>query len=161
MVARTLAAAREAGLDLTVWFAPSDAGPEMRYWLGGECDLRPQASGDRGVRLAVAAHSADPQRPWLAVVGDCPALEAPLLRQAADIVGRGEMVIGPTMDGGYYLIGGVPPLPDVFTAMPWGSDRLLSETRARLEHVGVVWRELPPLTIVETLDDAKAERLLT
>lgn len=71
------------------------------------------------------------------------------------------MVIGPTMHGGYYLIGGAPPLPDVFTAMPWGSDRLLGETRARLEHVGVVWRELPPLTIVETLEDARVERLLT
>ena len=68
---------------------------------------------------------------------------------------------GSTRDGAYYLIGGRPPLPDVFTAMPWGGDGLLRETRARLEHVGVVWHELPPLTIVDTVAQARAERLLT
>jgi glycosyltransferase A (GT-A) superfamily protein (DUF2064 family) len=55
----------------------------------------------------------------------------------------------------------MPPLPDLFTAMPWGSDRLLAETRARLAHAGVVSRELPPLTSVETVEHARAERLLT
>jgi glycosyltransferase A (GT-A) superfamily protein (DUF2064 family) len=133
----------------------------MRYWLGDDCDLRPQASGDRGVRLGVAARAAEPRRPWLAIVGDCPGLVPAMLRDAAAIAARGDLVIGPTVDGGYYLIGGMPPLPDVFTAMPWGSDRLLPETRARLAHVGAVWRELPPLTIVETVEHARAERLLT
>lgn len=161
MVARTLAAAREAGLRVTVWFAPSDAGPEMRYWLGEDCDVRPQASGDRGVRLSAAALAADPRRPWIAVVGDCPRLDTPMLRDATEIAERGEVVIGPTVDGGYYLIGGMPPLPDVFTAMPWGTGRLLPETRARLAHVGVACRELPTLTIVETAEDARAEGLLT
>jgi hypothetical protein len=161
MAARTLVAAREAGLGVTVWFAPGDAGPEMRYWLGEDCDLRPQVSGDRGIRLATAARAADPNRAWLAVVGDCPAIDAALLREAAAIAERGDVVIGPTADGGYYLIGGMPPLPDVFTAMPWGTARLLPETRARLSHVGAVWRELEPLTIVETAEHARAERLLT
>jgi glycosyltransferase A (GT-A) superfamily protein (DUF2064 family) len=161
MVARTLAAAREAGLDLTVWFAPGDAGPEMRYWLGEGCDLRPQASGDYGMRLAAAARAAEDHRPWLALVGDCPGLEAGTLREAAAIAERGDVVLGPTPDGGYYLIGGMPPLPDVFTAMPWRGDRLLAETRARLAHVGAAWSELIPLTVVETVEHARAERLLT
>jgi uncharacterized protein len=161
MAARTLEAARGAALDVTVWFAPSDAGPEMRYWLGEQCEFRPQASGDRGSRLAAAARAADPRRPWLAVVDDCPSLDAALLRQATDIVARGEFVIGPTLDGGFYLVGGTPPMPDIFTAMPWGTGHLLAEIRARLEHVGVVWHELTPLRAVVTLEDARAERLLT
>jgi glycosyltransferase A (GT-A) superfamily protein (DUF2064 family) len=70
------------------------------------------------------------------------------------------MVIGPTADGGCYLIGGMPPLPDVFTGLPWGSDAL-AETRTRLAHLRVAWRELRPLTIVETMEHARAERLLT
>jgi uncharacterized protein len=161
LAARTLAAAREAALDVTVWFAPSDAGPEMRYWLGEDCDFRPQASGDRGVRLATAARAADPRRPWLAIVGDCPSLDASILREAAAIAVRGEFAIGPTLDGGYYLIGGAPPIPDIFTAMPWSTDRLMSETRARLAHVGITWRELTPLRAVDTMEHARAERLLT
>jgi uncharacterized protein len=161
MVARTLAAAREAGLDVTVWFTPGDAGPEMRYWLGESCDMRPQASGHLGARLAAAARSADVDRPWLALLGECPGIDATLLRKAAEIAERGDLVLGPTDDGGYYLIGGVPPLPDVFTAMPWSSDRLLAETRTRLANVGASWRELRSLTLVETIEHARAERLLT
>jgi hypothetical protein len=161
MVARTLAAVREAGLDLIVWYAPNDAGPEMKYWLGEDCDLRPQASGDRGARLATAARAADPRRPWLAIVGDCPSLDGTMLREAAAIAERGEFVIGPTVDGGYYLIGGTPPVPDLFTAMPWGTSRLLAETRARLAHVGATWKELTPLRVVDTMEHARAERLLT
>ena len=161
MAARTLAAAREAALQVTVWFAPGDAGQEMRHWLGQQCDLRPQASGDRGARLGAAARAAEPHRPWLAIVGDCPSLHASILREAGAIAGRGEFVIGPTMDDGYYLIGGTPPVPDVFTAMPWGTSRLLAETRARLVHVGLTWHELARLRAVDTIEHARAEQLLT
>jgi hypothetical protein len=161
MASRTLAAARESGFEVTVWFAPSDAGPEMKYWLGEDCDFRPQASGDRGARLGAAARAADPRRPWLAIVGDCPRLDGATLKEAAGIVERGEYVIGPTVDGGYYLVGGPPPIPDIFTAMPWGTSRLLPETRARLAHVGITWRELASLRTVDTMESARAERLLT
>jgi rSAM/selenodomain-associated transferase 1 len=161
MAARTLAAARGAGLDVTVWFAPADAGPEMRYWLGESCELRPQASGNRGARLAAAARGADPRRAWLAIVDDCPSVTAGLVREAAEIAQRGQFVIGPTTDGGYYLLGGMPPIPDLFTAMPWGTSRLLPETRARLAHVGATWRELMALRVVDTMEHARAERLLT
>ena len=161
MAARTLDAARGAALDVTVWFAPGDAGPEMRHWLGEHCEFRPQASGDRGSRLAAAARAADPRRPWLAIVDDCPGLHAGILREAADVVRRGEFAIGPTFDGGFYLIGGTPPMPDIFTAMPWGTGHLLAEIRARLTHVGVACRELTALRAVETVEHARAERLLT
>ena len=161
MVARTLAAAHEAGLEVTVWFTPGDAAPEMRFWLGETCDVRPQASGDFGARLAAAARAADAKRPWLALLGECPALDASLLREAAALAARGDLVLGPTDDGSCYLIGGRPPLPDVFTAIPWGRDRLLAEMRTRLAQLGVSWRELPSRTLVETVEHARAERLLT
>lgn len=161
MAARTLAAAREAGLEASVWFTPADAGAEMRHWLGEDCVLRPQASGDLGARLAAAAQSVEPGRGWIVVGGDCPALGAALLREAGAIVSGGELVLGPTLDGGYYLLGGRVPLPDLFTGMPWSTSRVLEETRARLARLGLAWQELPVLRDVDTADDARAEGLLT
>ena len=160
MVARTLAAAREAGLEVTVWFTP---GIRSRDAVLAGRELRRAPSGVRTSRRAAraAARSADADRPWLALLGECPGIDATLLREAAEIAERGDLVLGPTDDGGYYLIGGVPPLPDVFTAMPWGSDRLLAETRTRLAHLGASWRELRSLTLVETIEHARAEWLLT
>jgi rSAM/selenodomain-associated transferase 1 len=161
MANRTLAAASDAGLEVTIWFAPAGAALEMRHWLGDHRDLRPQASGDFGARLIAAEQAVARGRGWLAVGADCPRRDAALLREAAGMVGRREIVIGPCEDGGYYLIGGPTPLPQVFSGIPWSTDRVLAETRARLERTGVAWRELPTLRDVDTSDDARAEGLLT
>lgn len=161
MVARTLAATRQAGLDASIWFAPADAAPEMRHWLGTEWVLRPQASGDLGARLAAAAQVVEPGRGWLAIGADCPRLDAALLAEAAAAVAGGTLVLGPTLDGGYYLVGGRTPLPDIFRDMPWSTEQLLAATRARLTEAGVAWRELPVLRDVDTAEDARAEGLLT
>ena len=161
MAARTLAAVRESGLEATVWFAPADATAELRYWLGDEWPLRPQASGDLGARLVASTHGVEAGRGWIALGGDCPAISAEVLQQAALIVESGEIALGPTLDGGYYLLGGRTPLPDLFTGMPWSTERVLMETRARLARVGAKWRELPMLRDVDTADDARAEGLLT
>ncbi|HUF35497.1 MAG TPA: TIGR04282 family arsenosugar biosynthesis glycosyltransferase [Gemmatimonadales bacterium] len=161
MVGRTLAATREAGLEASIWFAPADAAAEMRHWLGAEWVLRPQASGDLGARLAAAAQMVEPGRGWLAIGADCPRLDAALLAEAGAAVAAGSLVLGPSMDGGYYLVGGRAPLPDIFRAMPWSSGQLLHATRARLSEAGVAWRELPVLRDVDTAEDARAEGLLT
>jgi len=161
MVARTLASVRRTDLDATLWFTPQDAGPEMRFWLGDGWDLRPQASGDLGARLSAAEHAVPLGRPWIAIGVDCPRLTGELLQGAVDVILSGSVVLGPATDGGYYLVGGTTPLPELFTGMPWGTDRVLDETRARLERAGARWRELPELPDVDTAAAARAEGLLT
>jgi glycosyltransferase A (GT-A) superfamily protein (DUF2064 family) len=101
-------------------------------------------------------------RDWLAIGGDCPRLDAELLRVAAAIVARDEIALGPTTDGGYYLIGGRTPLPaPLFDGIAWSTSGVLEETRARLARAGLTWRELPTLRDVDTAEDARAEGLLT
>jgi rSAM/selenodomain-associated transferase 1 len=161
MVARTLACVRRAGLDATLWFTPQDAAPEMRFWLGEDWELRPQASGDLGARLSAAEHAVPRGRPWIAIGVDCPRLTSELLLEALRIIQGGSVALGPAADGGYYLIGGTTRLPEIFAGMPWGTDRLLRETRARLERVAARWCELPELRDVDTAAAARAEGLLT
>jgi glycosyltransferase A (GT-A) superfamily protein (DUF2064 family) len=161
MAGRVLAAVRTAGLDAIIWFTPPEALAEMEFWLGNSWEFRPQVEGDLGARLAAAARVVPRSHPWMAVRPDCPSITAPVLRQACADLERGSVVIGPTHDGGYYLIGGRTPLPDIFTAMPWGTRRVLAETRVRLARISAVWHELPTLRDVHSAEDARAERLLT
>ena len=160
MAARTLTAVKAAGLQALIWFAPSDARAEMEYWLGTSWELRPQVAGDQGSRLMAAAGAVPRGEPWMAIGADCPALTSAILRDACAGVERAGLVIGPSHGGAYYLIGGRTPLPDVFTAMPWKSNRVLTETRSRLTRVSAAWHELPTLREVETAEDARAEGLL-
>jgi uncharacterized protein len=161
MAARALTAVRAAGLEAIIWFSPSDARPEMQFWLGDTWDFRPQAEGDLGARLSAAARAVPRGHPWIAIGADCPALSGTLLHEACAGLERAGLVIGPSHNGAYYLVGGRTPLPDIFTAVPWGTDRVLAETRARLTRVSAAWHELPTLREVDTAEDARAEGLLT
>jgi uncharacterized protein len=152
---------RAAGLEAIIWYSPPDARTEMEFWLGETWELRPQVTGDLGARLAAAAHAVPRGHPWIAIGADCPTLNATILQQACAHLERAALVIGPAYDGGYYLIGGRTPLPDIFTGMPWGTDRVLAETRARLTRISAAWYELPILRDVDTAEDARAEGLLT
>jgi rSAM/selenodomain-associated transferase 1 len=160
MAARTLTAVRAAGLEAIVWFTPSDARTEMEFWLGDSWELRPQTGADLGARLVTSARAVPRGHPWIAIGADCPALTGTVLREACAGLDRAGLVIGPSQGGAYYLIGGRTPLPDIFTGVPWGSDRVLSETRARLTRISAAWHELPTLREVETADDARSEGLL-
>jgi uncharacterized protein len=160
MAARTLTAVRAAGLEAIVWFTPSDAQSEMEFWLGDSWELRPQAGADLGARLAAAARAVPRGHPWIAVSADCPALTGMVLREACSGLDRAGVVIGPSHAGSFYLIGGRTPLPDIFTGVPWNTDRVLGETRARLTRISAAWHELPTLRAVETAEDARLEGLL-
>ncbi|MEP6574656.1 MAG: TIGR04282 family arsenosugar biosynthesis glycosyltransferase [Gemmatimonadota bacterium] len=161
LAARTLAAARTLGTPIVIWYSPAEAAAEMQRWLGAEWDFRPQASGDLGARLAAAAHSVPSGDAWLCVGGDCPDLTPEILRQAIEALARSDVVLGPTLDGGYYLVGARAPVPDLFSGMPWSSHALLQATRDRIDSTGLMHEELPVLRDVDTAADARAAGLLT
>jgi rSAM/selenodomain-associated transferase 1 len=160
LAARALAAVRATGLPAIVWFTPPDARTEMEFWLGSAWELRPQAEGDQGTRLAAAADAVPPGRSWIALLAECPRFTEALLRDACGALEKVAIVLGPAQGGGYYLIGGKLPLPDLFSGMPWGTHRLLAETRERLARANAAWHELPTLREIETAADARAEGLL-
>jgi glycosyltransferase A (GT-A) superfamily protein (DUF2064 family) len=101
LAARTLTAVRAAGLEAIIWYSPPDARTEMEFWLGDAWELRPQVTGDLGARLVAAAHAVPRGHPWVAIGADCPALTAPILREACAHLERTGLVIGPAFDGGY------------------------------------------------------------
>ena len=67
-----------------------------------------------------------------------------ILAEAFDALREDDAAIGPSEDGGYYLIGLSRPCRQVFRGIAWGSDRVLFETLARLRACGYNLRILPP-----------------
>jgi hypothetical protein len=64
------------------------------------------------------------------VGGDCPTLPVQHLREALERASR-ELVIGPAVDGGYYLFGAPHPTPELLSGMVWGGPSVLHETLLR------------------------------
>jgi rSAM/selenodomain-associated transferase 1 len=62
---------------------------------------------------------------------DSPTLPTTYIEQA--FRSEKEIVIGPSTDGGYYLIGMRVKVTDIFGGVPWGTDQVLSETLKALK----------------------------
>lgn len=141
---RTLETACDYPIEL--WCTPSADHPVF-----AECERsfrlvrRVQQGGDLGARMAGALEDALRRASWALLIGtDCPELTAADLHQAASALQDGaDAVLGPAADGGYYLIGLRRARADLFLDMPWGTERVLRETRRRLHEYGCRWFELP------------------
>jgi rSAM/selenodomain-associated transferase 1 len=100
----------------------------FRDWHALADDWWPQPTGDLGERLVAGFESGfDLGGPVLAVGTDCVEMEADLLLQAFEELLRQDVVFGPTLDGGYYLIGLSVARPELFRSIRWSSPFTLDD----------------------------------
>lgn len=152
-----VAAAVGSEFDLTVWYDPPDAEGEMRDWLGDH-EYRAQQGGDLGERMsrAFAAHFDRGDRPVLAIGADAPGVGPAIMREAVQALGEADVVLGPALDGGYYLLGLNRPAPSLFEGVPWGTCRVLQVTVALCVAHDLRVRRLAPLRDLDTAADLEA-----
>ncbi|HTN43865.1 MAG TPA: TIGR04282 family arsenosugar biosynthesis glycosyltransferase [Nitrospiria bacterium] len=65
------------------------------------------------------------------------------------------VVLGPSADGGYYLIGCSGPVPPIFDGIAWGTERVLEQTLARIADRRLIAALLPFWYDVDTLQDIR------
>jgi rSAM/selenodomain-associated transferase 1 len=118
---------------LQIHFTGADC-QAMINWLGDQRDYAPQAQGDLGARLDQACcRSFQNGAGQVVLIGaDCPGLTAGLLGEAFQALESYPFVLGPALDGGYYLLGLTAPCPQLFTDIPWGSSQVFAQTVAKL-----------------------------
>jgi uncharacterized protein len=141
-----------------VFFDPPQARDRMRAWLPG-VRLLAQSEGDLGRRLSDATARAFARgASRVAVVGtDAPGLARETVVDALDALDAADVAIGPTEDGGYYLLGLRQPRPELYAAIAWSTPSVLAETRARAAAAGLVVHELPALRDLDTIEDVRLE----
>ena len=129
--------------------------PDMVAWLGPDLEYRQQSEGDLGARMhdAFARAFSDGTRRVVIVGTDCPGLAAETIRKAFALLRSQDLVLGPTDDGGYYLIGLRQPAAHLFGDVAWGTDSVLQITMARAANVGLRTALLPKMQDVDTTDD--------
>jgi rSAM/selenodomain-associated transferase 1 len=117
--------------------------------------LIPQTDGDLGRRMAsFFAEQFQAGAAAAVLVGtDSPTLPLPFIVQAFQELERADVVIGPSTDGGYYLIGCARRVPPLFEGIAWSTSQVLAETMASLGDPRWRLALLPPWYDVDTLDD--------
>lgn len=124
-------------------------------------ELKRQQGPDLGASMAQALQSALSSSAFAIIIGtDCPALGSDYLRTAARLLADGtgdnqtaHVVLGPASDGGYVLFGADHPINEAFENIDWGSDKVLQQTRERLQNPKIRYRELETLWDVDRPED--------
>jgi rSAM/selenodomain-associated transferase 1 len=88
------------------------------------------------------------------IVGsDCPSVDADYVRTAVAALDEVDVVLGPSEDGGYVLIGARRVIPGMLADVAWGTEKALSQTCDRLTQAGMSFRLLPQRWDVDEPED--------
>jgi glycosyltransferase A (GT-A) superfamily protein (DUF2064 family) len=105
-------------------------GPLDHSWVRARsASVRPQAPGDLGFRILRALG-----RAGVALGTDSPTLPADWIAEAAR--STGDVVLGPTADGGCWCIGWRRPLPGWLEGLAWSTPQVFATLRDRAERAG-------------------------
>jgi len=126
----------------------------IRRWVGRRFRAHPQGTGDVGERMARCFDRAFADRcDRVVLIGtDCPGATAEILREAFDALATHDLVVGPAVDGGYYLIGMRRPA-DVFSGIEWSTSTVLAETLDRATDQGMTVHRLATLRDMDRPED--------
>jgi len=131
-----------------VWFTGGDASA-MRACFGERLTYRAQGEGDLGRRIVSALESQAEFPPTIVIGTDCPDLSAGGIAQAFDLLREHDIVLGPALDGGYYLIGLRNLCPALFQDIPWGTSDVLARTEEVAARENYRVAKLEPLPDVD------------
>src|SRR5687767_1484444 len=142
------------GVQCVIGFLPESAREYFRQ-LAPEMDLICQLGASLGERLDHLLTQALASGSQRAVVmdSDSPTLPPEYIPQAFERLADADVVIGPTRDGGYYLIGMKRPQPHLLRQVQMSTPHVLDDTLALAESTGLSVSLLPPWYDVDTIAD--------
>lgn len=131
---------------------------KFRGWLGRNLLYEAQTAGDIGTRMAAAFRSAfrGGAHAAIAIGTDIPDLTTDILDRALTGLRSHDIVAGPAMDGGYYLIGMKRLHGELFAGIQWGTARVWDQTRSSIHRNGWSLMELNRLHDMDRPEDIAA-----
>lgn len=117
--------------------------------------LKKQSDGDLGMKMyhAMMDHLIDNKN--IILIGtDCLEIDAAYIQQAFNQLNSDkEIVLGPTEDGGYALIGANKIDASIFQDIEWSSEKVLRQTVEKINELNLKYSQLPIVRDLDTFKD--------
>ncbi len=145
---------------LYIYYHGSDQ-KQMQEWLGATLSFYHQEGANLGERMVNALHDGQQGGHDTVLIGsDCPDIDSTILDTALTALRNSDLVIGPSHDGGYYLIGVSKNLDrqswaELFRDISWGSNTVFQETLNKVQKQKLRPHILPTLHDIDTPEDLK------
>lgn len=119
-----------------------------------------QQGEDLGARMLDAIKGNLHRYRKVIIVGsDCPSVEPEYVFEASKALDHSDVVIGPSNDGGYVLLGARRVTAGMLAGIAWGSPQVMAQTCERLQAEGLSVSFLEPRWDVDEIEDW--ERFMT
>ncbi len=161
---RLLEHTREVTQDLPVkkqvcysdWVDEADMWPNDRYVK------RLQPTGDLGEKMEKAfAYAFEAGYTSVVIIGsDCLQLTTAIVQQAYTELTQHDVVIGPALDGGYYLLGMNRLYPELFSNKRWSTEHVFADTLQDILSLELSYALLPRLSDVDYIEDLHGTQLV-
>ena len=113
-----------------------------------------QTNGDLGDRMSTAFKESLEATDRVIIVGsDCASLTPEIVELALEKLKEVPFVVGPTFDGGYYLLGMNKFEPSVFENIEWSTESVFATTLSRMKELGKECYLLPKLSDIDYEED--------
>lgn len=149
-----------SNVDVVIAYTPAESQSELQTLLGEDVAYIPQVGIDLGERLTSASEWGFENRynKIILVGSDSPTLPISYVFQAVVALDTRDVVIGPSVDGGYYLIGfstknHTTTVSSVFEDIAWSTANVFQQTVERIHAIDATLKLLPPWYDVDTPDD--------
>ncbi len=140
---------------IVVAYTPLNAETSFHKICGQSIHYIPQEGYGLGERMKNAfRHAFSKGSKSVVIIGtDSPTLPLPYIRNAFSALEEVPIAIGPTFDGGYYLIGLSEQNEDIFDGIEWSTSSVFSQTLAKIRSVNKKFYLLSPWYDVDTPED--------
>lgn len=150
----------------TIAFTPTDTQSDFANLTGSVAkswQLVSQAEGSLGNRMTQffeSLFSEDVENSSggnVVLIGsDCPAITPALCTEAFELLRTNDVVLGPTPDGGYYLVAMAGQYRDVFSGITYSTESVLKQTIQKMQNDQIKYAILEPLEDIDELDNLVA-----
>lgn len=123
-------------------------------WSNEQFTKHLQVETDLGGRMKAAFQKAFEDHDKVVIIGsDCASLNAEIIKNAFTALEDNSFVIGPTFDGGYYLLGMKQFEPSVFDDIQWSTDEVFPKTIERIQTLNAAYHLAPQLSDIDFEED--------
>ena len=148
----TRTVASNTDCERNLYYSPSII--EYDEWPNDQFQKKLQSGGDLGDRISAAFKQELQVKSKTIIIGsDCGDLSSKILDLAFAKLEKYDVVLGPTFDGGYYLIGMNKYIPQLFEDIPWSTEKVYPLTLTKVLLQGCSFFELPMLSDIDYEED--------
>lgn len=140
---------------VTIAYTPISAENTLRKLVGQSANFLLQRGNNLGERMknAFKKSFAEGAKKVVIIGTDSPTLPISYIQKAFDVLRNIPVVIGPTFDGGYYLIGLSKQNDEIFDGINWSTSKVFGQTLTRIKSLKMQAYVISPWYDVDTCED--------